>query len=63
MPRSAGLAALLGTPERYLAARGRSAPERHVRLVLLARNADDWWASLRGRSSDMAAFLDELPLS
>jgi tetratricopeptide (TPR) repeat protein/nucleoside phosphorylase len=35
---------------------------RHVRLVLLARNAGDWWASLRGRSSDMAALLGEPPL-
>ena len=44
-----------------VATRESGVPE-HVRLVLLARHADDWWASLRGRSSDMAAFLDEPPL-
>jgi nucleoside phosphorylase len=36
-------------------------PER-VRLVLLARNAGDWWASLKNRSSEMADLLGEPPL-
>jgi tetratricopeptide (TPR) repeat protein/nucleoside phosphorylase len=56
----AGLDALLARVSEL--AMQERASGRRVRLVLLARNAGDWWANLRGRSPDMAALLGEQPL-
>ncbi len=34
---------------------------RETKILLLARNADDWWESLRATGTDLRAWLDEIP--
>lgn len=41
--------------------RARKGPKRRVRVLLLARNAGDWWAAMLARDTEMRAWLSEVP--